>query len=250
MLELQNVRAGYGRKQVLFDVSAVFRTGELVCILGPNGCGKSTLLKTAMGILPCTQGQILLNGEPLKDPGITAKHLAWLPQGNRGSGMTVEQLVLCGRFPHLHYPRRYGGKDLEIARAAMAQLRIGELAEEPLEKLSGGQKQSAFIAMALAQGTEQILLDEPATYLDIANSFSLMETLKGLTRQGKGIAAVLHDIPLAMTYGDRILIMDQGRLVAEGTPEEVLESKAIDRVFGIRLEKSGRGYICTPGNCV
>ena len=248
MLELHKIASGYGKKQVLTDISAAFHPGELTVILGPNGCGKSTLLKTVLGLLPAVEGQIILDGMPLAQMASEqiAKKIAWLPQGNQAPNMTAEQLVLCGRFPHLSYPRRYGRKDRQAARAAMEQLGIGHLADTAVHALSGGQRQSVYIAMALAQDTEYILLDEPTTYLDIGNSFALMDTLKKLTRQGKGILAVLHDLPLALEYADRVLILDKGRIAGEGTPEEVCAAGIPDRVFGIRLEKTKDGYLCRP----
>lgn len=250
MVELREVSAGYGKKQVLRQITAVIRPGELTAILGPNGCGKSTLLKTMLGLLPLSGGQILLDGEPLsaKAPGDIARRIAWLPQEKQTANMTAEQLVLCGRFPHLRYPRRYRQEDREIALAAMERLGIGHLAQMPLHTLSGGQRQSVYVAMALAQDTEWILLDEPATFLDIGGSFALMDTLKNLARQGKGVAAVLHDLPLAMEYADRVLLLQAGGLAAAGTPEEVWASGTVDRVFGIRMEKDRNGYFCRPAH--
>ena len=248
MLELQEVSAGYGKNQVLHHVSASIRKGELTAIIGPNGCGKSTLLKTVLGILLPTEGKVMLDGTPLTGiaPGSIARRIAWLPQEKEPANMTAEQLVLCGRFPHLSYPRRYRKKDREIAIAALNQLGIAHLAQQPLYTLSGGQRQSVYVAMALAQDADYILLDEPTAYLDISNSFALMSTLKNLAQRGKGIAAVLHDIPLAMEYADSILILEKGSLVAQDTPETVYAAGIPDRVFGIRLEKTGHGYLCRP----
>lgn len=248
MLELRDVSAGYGKKQVLHRITATLSAGELTAVLGPNGSGKSTLLKTALGLLPLSGGQILLDGEPVvpNAPERMARKIAWLPQEKQGANMTAEQLVLCGRFPHLRYPRRYRQEDRQIAMEAMERLGIGHLAQRPLYTLSGGQRQSVYVAMALAQDTDWILLDEPTTFLDIAGSFALMDTLKELTRQGKGVAAVLHDLPLAMEYADRVLILDKGKVAGAGTPEEVCAAGTPDRVFGIRLEKNQYGYICRP----
>jgi len=248
MLELQDISAGYGKNRVLHHVSTSIRKGELTAILGPNGCGKSTLLKTALGILHPTGGKVILDGIPLAEtaPGNIARRIAWLPQEKEPVNMTAEQLVLCGRFPHLNYPRRYRKKDREIAMDALRQLGIAHLAHQSLHTLSGGQRQSVYVAMALAQDADYILLDEPTAYLDVSNSFSLMAALKELARQGKGIAVVLHDLPLAMEYADNILILEKGSLVAQGTPETVYTTGVPDSVFGIRLEKTGRGYLCRP----
>ena len=249
MLEMQNISAGYGKKQVLWEVSAQLSKGELTAILGPNGSGKSTLLKTVLGLLPLSEGRILLDGYPLGQltPGEVAKKIAWLPQEKQLANMTVEQLVLCGRFPHLQYPRRYRQQDWDCARQAMERLGIGHLAQAPLHTLSGGQRQRVYVAMALAQDTEWILLDEPTTYLDMASGFALMDTLRTLTREGKSVAVVLHDLPLAMTYADKVLLLEAGRLAAAGTPEAVWATGIPDKVFGIRLEKLDVGWHCRPG---
>ena len=250
MLELRNISAGYGKKQVLRGITAAFEPGKLTAVLGPNGSGKSTLLKAMLGMLPLTEGELLLEGSSLGmlTRGQIAGKLAWLPQGKPTPDMTAEQLVLCGRYPHLRYPRRYRQQDREAAREAMERLGIAGLASEPLSTLSGGQRQRVYIAMALAQETEYILLDEPTTYLDIGSGFVLMAILRELASQGKGIIAVLHDLPLAMEYADRVLILEEGSVAAEGTPREVWEAGVADRVFGIRLEKTKDGYLCRPGN--
>lgn len=246
MLKLQNISSGYGKKQILHGICTDIKKGTFTSIIGPNGCGKSTLLKTAIGILPLMDGRITLEGMDLRtlSPGEIAKKAAYLPQGKSLPEMTVEQLVLHGRFPHLRYPRRYSQRDREIAHSALEQVNLRHLADHPLSALSGGMRQTAYIAMALAQDTDFILMDEPTAYLDIANRFALMDILKALAAEGKGIAAVLHDIPLAMEYSNSILVMDGGIAVASGTPEEIYASGIIDRVFGVHLEKTAAGYLC------
>lgn len=244
MLELQNVSSGYGKKQVLQQLSAVLEKGKLTGIIGPNGCGKSTLLKTAMGMLPLMKGQVTLLGRSVDTipPREIAKKIAYLAQGKAVPDMTVAQMVLHGRFPHLSYPRRYSQTDREIAYAAMEQMKIAYLADQPLSSLSGGMRQNAYIAMALAQDTDFILLDEPTTYLDIANRFQLMALLRSLADRGKGIAAVLHDLPLAMSYADTLVVMQEGRAVMSGTPEAVYRSGILSQVFGVELQRAGDTY--------
>ena len=245
MLEFRNVAVGYGKKQVLTGVNATFHMGELTAVLGPNGSGKSTLLKTALGLLPPSEGQVLLDGTALSDftPAKAARQLAWLPQEKGQLSMTAEQLVLCGRFPYLRYPRRYREEDREAAWAAMERLGITRLAKLPLHTLSGGQRQSVYVAMALAQDTPWILLDEPTAFLDIAGCFSLMEMLKALAAEGKGIVAVLHDLPLALEYADSVLLLEKGTVAARGTPEAVCATGSLDRVFGIRVVRNADGAI-------
>ena len=246
MIELRNVSAGYHKNKVLDQVSATFEKGKLTVIVGPNGSGKSTLLKTLIGVVEATEGEILTDGHShLKlSTREIAKKIAFLSQGRTSPDMTVEQMVLHGRFPHLGYPRRYTKKDREIAERAMKELKIFELAERPIHSLSGGMRQMAYIAMALAQDTEYILMDEPTTYLDISHQLELMQTLGSLANDGKGIVVVMHDLPLAFTFADEIVVLDNGEIMIHGEPESVCDSDIVKKVFGIELQKSDkdRGY--------
>ena len=237
MIELCHVCAGYGTKQILFDISAKLESGRLVAVIGPNGCGKSTLLKTIAHLHPHTQGDILVHGRSAASmqADSRARLIAYLSQGRRIPDMTVGQLVLHGRYPHLHFPKRYSDRDREIARTAMKTLGITALSDRSLSSLSGGMRQSAYLAMALAQESDFILLDEPTTYLDIANQLSLMRLLRRLTDDGKGIAAVMHDLPMAMTYADDIWVMQDGRIAAQGTPSEICQSGILDALFGVAV---------------
>lgn len=237
MLEVKNVSAGYGQHQVLHHVSLTIEKGKLTGIIGPNACGKSTLLKTMVGILPCTEGTIYLDGSDTAQlaRGEMARRIAYLPQSKNIPDMTVGQMVLHGRFPHLNYPRRYRRHDHEIAAAAMARMELSELAHHPLVALSGGIRQKAYIAMALAQDTDYILLDEPTTYLDVSHQLTLMKLLCSLTNEGRGIATVMHDLPLALTYSDVIVVMKDGAVVLQDSPREVYRSGIIKQIFGVSL---------------
>lgn len=239
MLEIKSITSGYGKKEVISDITATFKKGELVSIVGANGCGKSTLLKTLTGIIKATKGEILLDKAPLNSVSI-AKRIAYLPQSKVLPHMTVGQLVLHGRFPYLHYPRRYSQKDKDLALLAMKEVGIDSLSDTLLSKLSGGMMQNAYIAMALCQQGDFILLDEPATYLDIQHQLSLINTLKNLTQKGKGIVTVMHDLPLAFTFSDKILVMKDGRTLAFDSPENVLDE--VEALFGIRLKKENESY--------
>ena len=238
MLELKNICAGYGKKQILKDVSISFNKSELLTVIGPNGSGKSTTLKAAMGIIPITSGEVNIDGENTN--GLSRRQLAqktaYLSQGKNVPDMTVGQLCLHGRFPHLNYPRRYTEKDKTIVAAALEQLGISTLADRPLSSLSGGMRQTAYIAMALAQDADYILLDEPTSYLDISHQLELMKTVKKLKNRSKGIAAVLHDLPLAFAFSDKIAVMKDGRIIAEGTPEDLYSKPVMREVFGIELD--------------
>jgi ABC-type cobalamin/Fe3+-siderophores transport system ATPase subunit len=243
VIELKNISAGYGRHVVLESVSAEFEKGRLTCVIGVNGCGKSTLLKAVCGILPIFGGDIYIDGMkvgnmPRKE---IAKKVAYLAQGKSTPDMTVEQLVLHGRFPHLNYPRRYTKQDRDIALSAMERAGVAEFSENPLYTLSGGMRQNAYIAMALAQDTDYILLDEPTTYLDIAHQLRLMKILRELSDGGKGIIAVMHDLPMAMTFSDKVVILNGGRAEMSGAPAHIYESGVIESIFGAEIGLSGDG---------
>ena len=240
MLELRNATVGYGRVPVLRELSAAFETGRLTAVIGANGCGKSTLLKALSGILPLSSGELFLDGDSPRMPSRShlARHVAYLAQGQRTPDMTVAQLVLHGRFPHGHYPRRYTDLDRSLARDAMDRLGILPLADLPLHSLSGGMRQTAYLAMALAQDTEYILLDEPTTYLDIAHQLELMRLLRRLADGGKGIVAVMHDLPLAFDFSDEIAVVADGGIALRATPEEVSVSPLLSSIFGVSLAKS------------
>lgn len=246
MIEVKNICAAYAKHEILTDVSLTIEKGRFTSIVGVNGCGKTTLLKTILGIVPVTAGQIEIDSEPLsemKENGI-ARKISYLAQGKNTPDMTVEQLVLHGRFPHLSYPRRYTKKDREIACSAMEKMQLSDYAERPLYTLSGGMRQNAYVAMALAQDTDYILLDEPTTYLDISRQLSLMKTLKSLTNDGKGVVAVMHDLPMAFAVSDRIILLDNSRIVCDDEPRRVYEQKCIEKVFGVEIEvlPDGKNY--------
>ena len=241
MLELRNITAGYGETMILRNISLDFPEGTVTAILGPNGCGKSTLLKAAAGLLPVAAGEVF-GMQP------RARHVAYLPQSRRLPEMTVRQLVLQGRYPWLGWPRQYGEKDLALAEWAMERLGVAEYAHRPLAELSGGTRQRCFLAMTLAQDTEVLLLDEPTSFLDPAHQLRLLELCRELASEGKAVAAVLHDLPLALRYADRVAVMENGALLAVDTPEAVLESGILEKAFGVRIlgvdTPEGRSYVC------
>lgn len=238
MIELKKVTAGYPSKTVLSEISLSVPKGKLISVIGKNGSGKSTLLKTVIGIINAKSGEMLVDGESELSRQSMAKKVSYLAQGKSVSDMTVEQLVLHGRFPHLSYPRRYSKKDREISSAALRQMGIADIAGTPLSALSGGMRQKAYIAMALAQDTDYILLDEPTTYLDISNQVELMKILRSLADRGKGIVAVMHDLPLAFGFSDRIAVIKDAKIAAFDTPQKICDSGIVQEVFGIDLQYS------------
>ena len=237
MIELQNITVGYGEKTVLNELSLTLPKGKLLSLIGANGSGKSTLLKAIVGIAQCSTGKILIDGKPSTEMSRRepAKKIAYLPQGKSVPDMTVGQMVLHGRFPHLHYPRQYGEKDRQIARDALRKMGLESQIDRPLSSLSGGMRQNAYIAMALTQDADYILLDEPTTYLDIANQVELMHILRTLTGSGKGVVTVMHDLPLAFGFSDSIAAIRNGRIAVCDTPQAVCGTGIISEIFGIEL---------------
>lgn len=254
MLEVKELCAGYSGKPVLQQAALTIPTGKITVLLGPNGCGKSTLLKAICGILPAQSGQVLLDEEDLLAlPGkLRGQKIAYLSQSRQVPDITVGRFVLHGRFPYLHYPRRYRKVDFACAAAAMDTMGIAHLADTPLQNLSGGQQQKAYLAMALSQDTPVILLDEPTTFLDISHQLHLLDHARMLAQQGKTVVMVLHDLTHAFQIADRLVLMEGGSIIAQGTPEELFLSEKIHDVFRIRLSRtrteSGWHYYCQAGS--
>lgn len=248
MLEAKNLSAGYPGRAVLAGVSLAARPGRVLALLGPNGCGKSTLLRTMAGLLPPLGGEVLLDGRRDYSPRQAAQRVAYLPQSRTAPNITVRRLVLHGRFPYLSYPRRYGREDYEAVDRALVAADALDLADRPLPELSGGQRQKAYLAMALAQETEAILMDEPTTFLDIRHQLEVLALVRRLAEEGRGVVLALHDLCLALTAADDVAVLGEGRLLALGGPEAVYQSKVLERVMGVRLDRSegpgGRRYFC------
>ncbi len=211
--------------------------GELVGIIGPNGSGKTTLMKILAGLLPSAGGAVLLDGEPIGSypSHRRARHLTYVPQHHRPAfEFTVEQTVLLGRIP---YRGAYGGferdEDISAAEDALEQMELLELRHEPITALSGGELQRVMIAKALAQEAPTLLLDEPNSHLDIAHQQSVLGTIRGQARRrGLCVVASVHDLNLASIFCDRIIAMAGGRIIAQGTPREVLSAGLLRLTFG------------------
>ena len=237
MIELKNICAGYGGNSVIKNISLNLSKGELISVIGANGSGKSTLLKTTVGIIAPSSGEIRVDNIPAADLSRRdiAKRISYLAQGRRVADMTVEQMVLHGRFPHLKYPRRYSEKDREIAAEALKKMGISDLSERPIPSLSGGTRQKAYIAMALVQDTDYILLDEPTAYLDISAQLELMKILRALADNGKCVVTVMHDLPLAFSCSSRIAVLKNGETAICDAPENVCKSGIIQEIFGVEM---------------
>lgn len=250
MIVLKNVCAGYEKKEVLHHVNLCIKPGKITALIGPNGCGKSTLLKALVRIHPHTDGEILVNEKKITEFSARelAKEIAYLAQSKQIPDCSVLRMVLHGRFAYLHYPRRYCKEDFEIARKALSWVGLAHLEEVNMRHLSGGMQQKVYIAMALAQDANTILMDEPTTYLDIAHQLRLMELAKQLAAEGKAVVMVLHDLSQALRVADEVVVLQDGKVAISGTPEKVYESGKLQEVFQvdvkrIRLEQEWQ-YVC------
>ena len=246
MIQLEHISAGYGGPLVVQDVSLELNPGEVLALLGPNGCGKSTLLRVIAGLQAPAGGQVLVDGTPAQR--LTRRQLAqtvtYLPQSRTVPNITAYRMVLHGRFPYLSYPRRYRPEDHVAARRALEQADAWDLAQLPVQSLSGGQRQKVYLAMALAQNTQTILMDEPTTYLDIRHQLDLMGFSRSLAEQGRAVVLVLHDLCLALRFAHRGAVMEDGRLLRTGTPEELFASGILTQTFHTRLARveTGEGW--------
>ena len=250
MLELRGIAAGYGGTPVLREVSFTVPKGSLTALIGPNGCGKTTLLRAAARQLPLLAGEILLDGRPVSSYGRTefARKAAFMPQVRSVPAITAGALVAHGRFPHLGFSRRLRPEDRAAVQAAMEATGVADWANRDLRALSGGERQRVYLAMALAQDTDLILLDEPTTYLDPGRQFELLDLIASLPGRGKTVVMVLHDLSHALRYSTQLLLLEQGRLVQRGTPEALYAGGQLDRVFGIRSRRAPDGsyYFLPP----
>ncbi|UFT95456.1 Fe(3+) dicitrate ABC transporter ATP-binding protein FecE [Pectobacterium carotovorum] len=238
-LTTQNLTAGYGDKRILDGLSLSLPAGKITALLGPNGCGKSTLLKCFAKLLTPESGTIQLNGKPLSafSARQLSRHLALLPQQHlTPEGITVRDMVAYGRSPWLSLWGRLSPDDRQRVQLAMEKTHIVDLADKRLTDLSGGQRQRAFLAMLLAQDTPVVLLDEPTTYLDINHQVELMKLLHELNQAGKTVVTVLHDLNQASRYCDHLVMLADGRMMAQGSPHEVMKPELLQRVFSIDAE--------------
>lgn len=235
---------------VVSDLTLSVPDGEVTCIIGPNACGKSTLLRSLVRLLRPVGGAVLLDGEqihrqPTKE---VARRIGLLPQGPTvPEGLKAAELVARGRFPHQKMLRQWSPADEAAVHHAMAVTGTDVLAHRVVDELSGGQRQRVWIAMALAQDTPILLLDEPTTYLDIAHRLEVLDLLTVLNReQGRTIVMVLHDLNEAARYSTHLVAMREGSVVASGHPADVVTEDTVREVFGIESRVVHDPFVDSP----
>ena len=228
---------GYGDRQVVTDLNLTVPPGKLTVIVGANACGKSTVLRGLARLLDPSRGAVYLDGKPIHTMPTreVATILGVLPQSPIApDAIVVADLVGRGRYPHQGWFRRWTPEDDAAVAEALRATDTLDLADRPVDELSGGQRQRVWIAMALAQQTDLLLLDEPTTFLDINHQVEVLDLLTDLVRlNGRTVVVVLHDLNLACRYADHIVAMKAGRLVAEGRPSAVMTEAIVAEVFGM-----------------
>lgn len=239
-LYVDDISVSYEERTIINNLSIKIPDKKITTIIGANGCGKSTLLKTITRIIPYKTGSVILDGKDIlkQDTKMLARKMAILPQTPEGTmGLTVAELVSYGRFPYQNGFGRLTKKDYEVIDWALDVTGTKEFKFRTIDALSGGQRQRVWIAMALAQETDIIFLDEPTTYLDMAHQLEVLELLKKLNEEeGRTIIMVLHDLNQAARFADYIIALKAGKVVKAGTSEEVITKEVLKEVFNIDAE--------------
>jgi iron complex transport system ATP-binding protein len=236
-LAAQGLTLAYENRTVVDGLDLEIPHGKVTVIVGPNACGKSTLLRALGRLLKPRRGAVLLDGTELSriPTKRIARAIGLLPQTPvPPDGITVADLISRGRQPHQKWWQQWSDADEKAVSEAMERTATAELAERPIDELSGGQRQRVWIAMALAQDTDLLLLDEPTTYLDIAHQVEVLDLVRQLNRErGRTVVAVLHDLNQAARYADHLIAMRAGRIVAQGAPGDIVTADLVQEVFGL-----------------
>ncbi len=239
-LDAKQLRAGYGGNFVLDEVDFRIETGTITALLGPNGCGKSTLLKVLGRLLTPRSGEVLLDGKEIHryDTGKLAQKLAILSQFHHTPAeMTVEELAGCGRYPYRRPLAGMTARDREVVERVLHLTGLTGLRQRPVRSLSGGERQRVWMALALAQEPEVLLLDEPTTFLDLAGQFEVAELIRKLKEErGLTVLMVLHDVNLAARFADLLLLMKGGRICYAGRPQEVVTPGVLSEIYQVQAQ--------------
>lgn len=259
LLEVRDLRCGYGKKkpvEVVHGIDIHLDEGEFVCIVGANGCGKTTALKALMGLLPTLSGLVLVAGKSIgeMDAKDLAKCFAYIPQAHTPPfPFSVGDVVMMGRTPHINKLSKPTERDRVIAMSAMQLLGVDHLINKAYTELSGGQQQLVLIARALAQESKILVMDEPTAALDFGNQQLVLSRMKTLSRMGKAVIMVTHDPDHALFCADKVVVMEKGLVVAQGTPRECVTTSMLQRIYGtsarvlnVEVEPGRIERVCVP----
>ena len=238
ILDVSSLVAGYRDRPVLREVTFAVSPGELWAILGPNGAGKSTLLRTCLGLHPLQAGQITVLGRPIErwSRRELAQTMAWVPQSfDPAKGFTGLELVLMGRSPHLGIWALPTRADAIHALSLMRDLEIEHLASRPSAALSGGERRLLVLARALIQDPRILMLDEPTAFLDLKHQVDVLSRIKARVKKGLAALAVVHDVNHAIAFADKVLLVKDGAVLAQGPPEKTLNSPVLERLFDLPI---------------
>lgn len=244
MIRLEHLSAGYGKHFIINNLNLTIPECSITAVIGPNGSGKTTLLKAFFQLAKIFTGEIYVNDTSISQMNEKqlAQKMCYLSQHHSPPNISVERMVLHGRFPHLSYPRCYTSEDYAICERSMAQAGILELKTKKVSSLSGGEMQKVFLAMAYAGQADILLFDEPTTFLDVSCQVELLHAMSSLRKEGKTILTVLHDLNYALKISDQLIVMEKGRIVAYASPDEIFKSNIIDGVFGITMHRLQDSY--------
>ncbi len=252
-LEVRNLNFSYGERQILYDISFSVKKGEFLSILGPNGVGKSTLFRCILGLLPGYTGQIVVDGIDRKNLSVreAARHIAYIPQSsNPVFNYSVFDIVLMGRtstLSSLHSPK---AEDIDRCHWALDKFGISHLETRCFHNLSGGERQLVLIARALVQDSQILMLDEPTANLDFGNQIRVLQQVQNLAREGYTIIQTTHNPEQSYMFSDRILAIQNGRILKDGVPEKVLSAENMSSLYGIDVEVlslyKDKARVCIP----
>ena len=252
-IEVRNLSFSYGQKNILHNISFSVEKGEFLSILGPNGAGKSTLFRCILGLLPDYSGEVLINGNNMKQlsPREAARQIAYIPQSSRPVfRYSVLDIVLMGRTNHTSIFKNPGQKDVQVCLRALDRVGIEHLKERCFHNLSGGEQQLVLIARALAQDAPVLLLDEPTANLDFGNQLLVLKQIKKLAEEGYTVIQTTHHPEQSFLFSDRILALQSGSVLANGKPSDVLTSETVKTLYHTRVRVvslyDDRVRVCIP----
>ena len=240
MLNIQSIAVSYGEAEILHEVTLEVTAGEVVSLIGPNGAGKTTLMRAISGVIPLKSGSVYVDGQDLSVTPIAqrARLLAVVPQARKLTPeYTVKQAIMMGRTPYLGWLGNPSQSDFDTVDWAIDRTGISGLVERRVDELSGGEQQLVLVARALAQDAPVILLDEPTAHLDLRHQATILELMHNLARENRlAVLMSLHDLNLVSIFSDRIALLDQGTILANGLPYEVLVREQLSRVYQVPLD--------------